>query len=307
MADRMTRDELHDAIRALAEQFSGELGLAAINVDTGEAVEWNADALFPTASVIKLAVLVEVYRQAAREELKLQRRMELRADEIVGGSGILKVLGPGLNPTVRDVATLMVVLSDNTATNMLIDLVGGVPAVNRTIHDDLGLPSIVLHNRIDFARIGSDVRRLAESSARDMATLVAMLARGEVVDAASSAAMISIMRRQQYLDQAPRYLAYSPYAVELGIEQPLEFAGKTGFFPGTRVDAGVLMMPGETTVAFCLMNHGSTDATIAAESEGAVLNGLLGRLLVEYWWPGAEIPAGLLLDSPYIGAGQARA
>ena len=153
---------------------------------TGETVEWNAEAMFPTASVIKLAVLAEVYRQAATEGLDLQQRMELREDEIVGGSGILKVLGPGLNPTVHDVATLMIVLSDNTATNMLIDLVGGVEAVNRTIHDDLGLPSIVLHNRIDFERIGNDVRRLAESSARDLAELVAMMARGEVVDAASS-------------------------------------------------------------------------------------------------------------------------
>lgn len=307
MAERLTRDELESAIGSLAAEFSGEMGLAAVNVATGEAVEWNAEAIFPTASVIKLAVLVEVYRRAAREGLDLQQRMELRAEEIVGGSGILKVLGPGLNPSVHDVATLMVVLSDNTATNMLIDLVGGVDAVNRTIHDDLRLPSIVLHNRIDFARIGNDVRRLAESSARDLAALVAMLARGEVVDAASSAAMIAIMRRQQYLDQVPRYLAYSPYAVELAITQPLEFAGKTGFFPGTRVDAGLLMMPENTTIAFCAMNDGSADTSIAAESEGAVLNGRLGRLLVEYWWPEAEVPAGLLLDSPYITSVEARA
>ncbi len=307
MADRMTRDELEVAIGALAAEFSGEMGLAAVNVATGERVEWNAEAIFPTASVIKLAVLVEVYRRAATEGLDVQRRLELRAEEIVGGSGILKVLAPGLNPTVHDVATLMVVLSDNTATNMLIDLVGGIEPINRTIQDDLGLKSIVLHNRIDFERIGGDVRRLAESSARDMATLVAMLARGEVVDAASSKAMIAIMRRQQYLDQAPRYLAYSPYAVELAIEQPLEFAGKSGFFPGTRVDAGLLMMPGDTTVAFCAMNDRSADTTIAAESEGAVLNGLLGRFLVEYWWPEEDLPVGLLLDSPYVGAATAKA
>lgn len=306
MSRRLTRDEMQGAIGALAAEFSGEMGLSAVNVATGERVDWNAAAIFPTASVIKLAVLVEVFLRAATDGLDLQQRVELRAGEIVGGSGILKVLGPGLNPTVHDVATLMVVLSDNTATNMLIDLVGGIEPVNRTIQAALGLKSIVLHNRIDFERIGNDVRRLAESSARDMADLVAMLAKGEVVDAASSEAMIAIMRRQQYLDQVPRYLAYSPYAVELAIEQPLEFAGKTGFFPGTRVDAGLLMMPGETTIAFCAMNDRSADTSIAAESEGAVLNGLLGRLLVEYWWPEDGVPAGILLDSPYVRAGASK-
>jgi beta-lactamase class A len=67
------------------------------------------------------------------------------------------------------------------------------------------------------------------------------------------------------------------------------------------------MMPGGTTIAFCAMNDRSTDTSIAAESEGAVLNGLLGRLLVEYWWPEAEIPAGLILDSPFARAGAPRA
>ena len=80
MAKQLTRDDLQAAIAALADQFSGELGLAAVNVATGESVEWNAEAIFPTASVIKLAVLVEVYRRAATEGLDLQQRLELQAD-----------------------------------------------------------------------------------------------------------------------------------------------------------------------------------------------------------------------------------
>ncbi len=302
MGRLQTRAELDRALDRVGSRFSGEIGFAAKNLKTGEVVEMNAESIFPTASVIKLAILVEVFRRAAEQGLDLHDRIALRECDIVRGSGILKELGPGLAPTVYDLATLMVVLSDNTATNMLIDLVGGVDAVNRTVQDRLGLRTIVLHNRIDFDRIGNDVRRLAESSARDMAKLVEMLVNREVVDPASSEAMIDIMRRQQYLDQVPRYFNVNPYAKELRLEQAIWVGCKTGFFPGTRIDAGTIRLPDDVFVTYCAMTDNSTDTSIAAESEGVVVNGLLGRLILEYWWPGGSMPQDAVLPSPYVDA-----
>jgi beta-lactamase class A len=299
MRQLRSREDFERALERIASNFSGEIGFAAKNLATGETIERKADAVMPTASVIKLAVLVELFRQAAEESLDLHQRLELREAAIVRGSGILKELGPGLNPTVYDLATLMVVLSDNTATNMLIDLVGGVDRVNRTMRQRLGLRTIVLHNRIDFEKIGNDVRRLAESSAREMAQLVEMLVNGEIVDAASSQAMVDIMQRQQYLDQVPRYVNFNPYAKELRIEQPVWVACKTGFFPGTRVDAGLMHLPDDITIAYCAMTDNCRDTSIAAESEGAVINGLMGRSILEYWWPG-ESAREVVLDSPYV-------
>jgi beta-lactamase class A len=294
-----SREDFERAIDRIIDSFSGEVGFAAKNLATGETVERNADVVMPTASVIKLAVLAEVFRQAAAEGLDLGQRLELREADIVRGSGILKELGPGLAPTVRDLAMLMVVLSDNTATNMLIDLVGGVAPVNRMMRDRLGLPAIQLHNRVDFARIGNDVSRLGESTPREMMRLVEMLVQGEVVDASSSRAMLDIMQRQQYLDQAPRYIAFSPYARELSIDQSIWIGCKTGFFPGTRADAGFMRLPGDVTVVYCTMTDKAADTSIAAESEGAITNGLLGRALLEYWWP-EESAADVLLDSAYV-------
>ena len=294
-----SREDLERGLERIVSNFSGEIGFAAKNLATSETIERNADAIMPTASVIKLAVLVEVFRQAAEEGLDLQKRLPLQEDEIVRGSGILKELEPGLMPTIYDLATLMVVLGDNTATNMLIDLIGGVDAVNRTIHERLGLRTIVLHNRIDFDEIGNDVRRFAESSAREMAQLVEMLAKGEIVDADSSRAMVDIMQRQQYLDQVPRYINFNPYAKELRIEQPVWIGCKTGFFPGTRVDAGLMRLPDEITIAYCAMTDNCRDTSIAAETEGAVINGLMGRSILEYWWPG-ESAQDVVLDSPYV-------
>ncbi len=300
----MTRDALERALERVRSRFSGELGFAASNLATGETVEIAADRRVPTASVIKLAVLVELFRQVAAGEIDLERRLALRAAAIVPGSGILKELAPGLRPTVRDLATLMVVISDNTATNLLIDLVGGVGAVNETVQRRLGLATIVLHDRIDFERIGGEGRRLAEGTPRELARLMELLGRGELVDAASSAAMLAILQRQQYLDQVPRYLAVNPYARELRLEPPppLWVANKTGFSAGVRVDAGLIGLPEEHTIAYCAATAGSADASFAAEAEGAVTNGLLGRLVCAYWWPGGEIPDGVLLPSPYVDA-----
>ncbi|HEX5500188.1 MAG TPA: serine hydrolase, partial [Thermomicrobiales bacterium] len=254
-----------------------------------------------TASVIKLAVLVELFRQAAAATIDLDGRITMTADDRVLGSGILKELGGGLAPTARDLATAMVVLSDNTATNLLIDLVGGVEPVNATMRDRLGLPDITLHRRIDFGQIGSDVRRFGESTPRDLARLAAAIARGEAVDAASSAAMLDIMRRQQYLNQVPRYLNVNPHADALGETQSVWVGCKTGMTPGVRTDAGVIHLPGETDIAYCAMTEESADRAMTEEAEGEIANGLIGRALVAYWWPGGA-PPGALRDSAWVDA-----
>jgi hypothetical protein len=97
--------------------------------------------------------------------------------------------------------------------------------------------------------------------------------------------MLGIMRRQQYLDQVPRYLDFNPHARELGVETPIEVACKTGFFIGTRVDMGAVFLPAGITFAYCVTSQQGTDASFAPENEGAIGNGLVGRLLVAHWWP----------------------
>ncbi|HEU0116221.1 MAG TPA: serine hydrolase [Thermomicrobiales bacterium] len=295
------RADLDAALGRVQAWFSGKIGLAATNLATGEWVEIDADRLYPTASVIKLAVLVEVFRQAAAGHIRLDDRIAMTAADRVAGSGVLKELAPGLAPTVRDLATAMIVLSDNTATNMLIDLLGGVEPINATTRDRLGLPKIVLHRRIDFGEIGPDARRFGESSPRDMARLAAAMARGEVVDAAASAAMLDILRRQQYLNQVPRYLAFNPHADALGEPQTVWVGCKTGMTTGVRADAGVIHLPDGVEIAYCAMTEESADRAMTEEAEGEIANGLIGRALAEYWWPGGA-PPGALRESAWVDA-----
>jgi len=115
---------VQDDLRGLAAGFSGTLGVWALSLDTGEIIEWNPTDTFPAASTIKVPILYEVYRQSGQGRFSLTDPQTLRAEDIVPGSGILKDLTPGLVLPVKDLATLMIIVSDNTATNMLIDLVG---------------------------------------------------------------------------------------------------------------------------------------------------------------------------------------
>lgn len=302
----MTASETSDlttTLKHLGSRFSGRFGLAARNLATGEEVMVGAEDILPTASVIKLPVLVELYRQVAGGSLDLEVRIPLTAEDRRGGSGILKDLDAGLSPTLRDLAHLMIVLSDNTATNLAIDAVGGIDAVNTTM-DDLGLTSIRLHNRIDFEAIGDDVRRLGESSARDMCALLTGIAQRSVFGAEVSEPVETVLGAQQYLDQLARYLDVMPYAAELGLEPRITVACKTGFFPGTRVDAGIVRFVDGGGFSYAVFSHGADDPTFLPEAEGAVFAGLVGKALVQEWWPqGSPVP---VVDTAYDASWAAR-
>src|SRR3954469_3873836 len=105
-------------------KFSGEFGFFARNLASGETIGHRADAVMPTASVIKLCVLCELYRQSDEGRVDLLQRHEVTPDDWWGGSGVLKEFVPGLMPTTVDLARMMIVVSDNVATGMLVRLLG---------------------------------------------------------------------------------------------------------------------------------------------------------------------------------------
>jgi beta-lactamase class A len=295
-----TRDQLERALDAIVAQAGGEVALAAMNLATGEEIARDAERSMPTASVFKLPLLVEVFRQAAAGALDLDERVTLRAEDVVMGSGILRDFGPGLRPTLRDLAMMMVIVSDNGATNLLLGRVGGPQPVNGTM-SDLGLPSIVVHRRIDFAEITTN-GSLAEAAPRDLMRLVAMLARQELVSPAASREMLAILGRQRYLEQAPRFVAYRPYAGDFARPQPIKVYNKTGMINGLRADTGLITIDPDVRFAYSVVNDTGADDTYRHEHPGDIVNALIGRVLLEYWWPGEWSPERAAYASPYVGA-----
>jgi beta-lactamase class A len=301
MRGSVSRQELSDRIAAVRGRFSGDLGIAAKNLATGEEVMIDADRAFPTASTFKIPVMIEVFRQAHLGLLQLDDRLTLQANDLVKGSGVLRALSPGCALTIRDLVTLMIIVSDNTATNMLIYRVGGVEPVNQLMRG-LGLDSILIRHRIDFSLIGDDNLALAEAAPRDLMRLCELIARDELISAEASRAMLAILRQQHYLNQFPRYLNYNPYGPELNEPQQIWIANKTGSLPGMRADSGIVSLPGDVRIAFCVMAEHSDDTGFTFENEAEIANGVLGRLLIEYWWPGDWEEDGIGRASPYLDA-----
>lgn len=295
-----TRGQVERAIDAIVAQTGADLALAAMNLTTGEEIARNAERSMPTASVFKLPLLIEVFRQAEAGALDLDERITLRAEDIVMGSGILRDFGPGLQPTLRDLAMMMVIVSDNSASNLLLDRVGGPQRVNATMRD-LGLPSIVVHRRIVFGEITTN-GSLAEAAPRDLMRLVATLDREELVSPAASREMLAILGRQRYLEQVPRFIAYRPYAGGFGLPQPVKVFNKTGMLNGLRADTGLVTIDPDVRIAYSVVNDTGADNTYRNEHPGDVVNALIGRILVEYWWPGEWSPELAVFPSPYVDA-----
>ena len=284
------------AVADLAAASGGHLGLLARHLDSGEQLAWNPDETIGTASTVKVALYAEVMRQRRLGRIDLDAAVVTREADLVGGSGVLSVLRPGLRCTVADLCTLMIVVSDNTATNMLIDLLGGVAAVNEGL-DTLGYSGIRLNHKIGYAPPPLVVASPRESvlsgeplgtaTPAELCRLLADLHAGAVVDAAASAEMISTLRHQQSQSLVPRsYLDVAEPADLPGPDGPA-VASKTGSVGGCRVETGLLYLPGNGgTVAYCAAVDRHADRSMTALAEGNEIVGRLGAIILARWWPG---------------------
>ena len=137
--------DLEQLILSYIEECDCEMGVALHHIESGEKTLINADKLYPLASVVKVPILVEAFHQIADNRLRLDDRWTVTKDLGTIGSGLLPSFDNGLTPTVRDLLTLMIIISDNTATDMLFERLG-VENVNRRMKT-LGLTNIhVPHN-----------------------------------------------------------------------------------------------------------------------------------------------------------------
>ncbi|MBO0819475.1 MAG: serine hydrolase [Nocardiopsaceae bacterium] len=296
----LTRDAARAAIEAVAGRASGAVGLAARHLETGESLRWRADEPFGTASMIKVAIFAAVLRRARLGQFGLSDEVTVTAGDLAGGSGVLAELSPGLRCTVSDLCTLMIVVSDNTATNMLIELCGGTGAVN----DDfaaLGFPGFRLNRPIGIPApplalggrpsvpppSAGPSRPLATVSLGDFCELMARLHAGTVVDAESSARIVTVLRYQQHQALFPRaWLAVAAPFRRPTPDAPA-LAHKTGYVTGTRTDGGLLFLPdGGGTVAYAAAAGGLADRTMTALAEGDEILGRLGAIVLARWWPG---------------------
>jgi beta-lactamase class A len=279
--ENTTVSDVIAAIQREIDAFAGTVGVAAKNLGTGEEIRVNADDETGTASTIKVPILIELFRQVEAGEVDLETKIADSPETRTPGSGILRDLSVGNPLSVRDIAILMIVVSDNTATNMLIDLLG-MDRINATM-TEFGFPRTQLRNRIDFPKIGDDVKELAVTTPGELAAIMEALATGRILNDESRAEIKRIMQMQHYLDNVPRYLPYTPYAEELDKpDNGLRIANKTGGWTGFRADMALVEWPG-TQYVIGIVADGDPDTRFWAENEGSRVIGRVSKLIFDHW------------------------
>lgn len=214
----------HHAHQAEANS-SGHLACHVVDLASGEEAGWQADVVRPAASVVKVPILIELHARAEAGDVALDERTPLRSADKVGGAGVLFELHEGLEMTWRDLGILMTVVSDNTASNMLIDRLG-FDRINDRMRD-IGMSDSVLGRK--FMIDPSALHAKNFTTARDMAICLARLHRGELLGPDATAEVIGVLKRQQYREKIP-----------LLLPETLEVAHKTGEISHTRHDVAIV-------------------------------------------------------------------
>jgi len=263
-------------INALVADYKGKVAVACLHLETREKFELHADDVMPTASLIKLAVMAEVYAQAKEGKVKLEDMLTLPKDEMVQGSGILTDhFSPGAQFSLRDAVRLMIVYSDNTATNMVLSKVGIKPVNERMAN--LGLKETRINAKVFKGSTTSvDPARtkqygLGSTTADEMLKLLELLHKGELVSAEASKAMLEHMKKCDDKDKFPRFLP-----------KGTTVAHKTGSVNSSRTDAGILYFKGGP-VALVILTNDNEDKSWTPDNAGNKLCADVAKVVVEYY------------------------
>ena len=246
--------QVDDAIAAAASASSGTVGVFARRLGKSAAVTYNADEIFPSASVIKLVVFVALYQYAEKYPSVFDKAIVLQRDDFVGGSEILDAYNPGNSISVRTLASAMIEQSDNTASNVLISFLG----FDR-IHDTIARVGL---RHTQLRRHFADVVAIAHHSqnlttARDMGTLLLAIERGAheglrtVASAMSCRHMIDILLHQEDRDKIAR-----------GLPKGIPLANKTGEIDGVRNDVGIVDPYGDSPYILAVLTKDLNDFSL---------------------------------------------
>ncbi len=277
--------DLKSDLDQMISRHQGRVALYAKNLKTGEIVAINADEPVQTASVIKLPVMIEAFYQAKAGKLDLTKKMNLTKDEQVPGSGILAYIQPDVTLSVLDTITLMMIVSDNTATNMTLDQVG-IPNVDARIAA-MGLKNTYLYKKVfkkaegpmpaDQPKFG-----LGKTTAREMAEALESIERCDLKDQALCDQMLKIMRGQQEHSMIPRYIESDP-----GFPHPEWIADKIGALDDVRNDVALIMYK-DTPILISVFTWENKDQRWTHDNAAEILIASLARRIAQQWAPTAK-------------------
>jgi beta-lactamase class A len=269
-------------IQQLIARAPGAVSLFAKNLETGKTFGVREDERVRTASTIKLPVMVAAFGEVEAGRARWDELLVLREEDKISGSGVLKELSNGVKLPLRDLVHLMIVVSDNTATNLVLDRITaqvvneymdryGLP-MTRSLRKVLGDRNQLKPNPSGFSEAGrlEENKRfgLGVSTAREMVSLLEMIERGQVISPQACKEMIAILKRQQYTDGIGRKLGDTPVA------------SKSGALDALRSDVGIIYTR-KGRIAVAITVDGMKRIDYSPDNPGLLFIGQLTPLLLE--------------------------
>jgi beta-lactamase class A len=269
---RADTSRLRRTLDSLARAHAGVVGYSVRNVDTGEALQLRGDETFSTASLIKMSLLVTLFDMVEKGEIALDDPIRVLKVDKVPGSGILQFLHDDIEITVGDAAWLMSTISDNTATNLLIDKV----AIRRSWQkmEALGLPHTKLHSksflRMTSVAMDSSVKYgLGVTTPNEMARLFELLAQGKAVSATADSTMLHILEHNTYSAMLPRFAP------------GVRIAHKDGETDQVRTNCGLFRL--QSRVAVCVLTKENEDRRWIVDNSAQVMIARMGEAIAGAW------------------------
>lgn len=275
-APRVGAGDLESRIAPLAKEHKGKVSVAVKHLKTGEEFYLNADEPMPTASLIKLPVMVETYWQVSEDKVRLDKTLTLRKDDKVPGSGVLtNHFSDGSTFPLRDAVRLMIALSDNTATNLVLDEIG-IPSTNERM-EKLGLKNTKINAKVfkgsttSIAPERTKKFGLGSTTAREMAQLLELIEGGKVVSPEACKEMMEHLKKCEDKEKMTRFLAVGTVV-----------AHKTGSVNAAKTDAGILFLK-SGPVALCVLTDQNKDERWVLDNAGQLLIAKMAKEVFDYF------------------------
>ena len=267
---------LADRVAPLVKAHAGHVAVAVKRLDGEGELYLNADEAMPTASLIKFMVMIEFYQQIAEGKVRPGDMVVLKDADKVPGSGILtQHFSDGATFPLRDAVRLMIVYSDNTATNLVLDKIGIASTGQRM--QAWGLPNSRIHAKVfrgDTTSIDPERTKrfgLGSTTARETIQLLEKLHHGKLVSADACKEMLGHLKKCDDKSKLKRFLP-----------EKVAVAHKTGSVSDVKTDAGILFLP-SGPVAICVLTAKNEDKSFRDDNAASILIGRIGKAVHDHF------------------------
>jgi beta-lactamase class A len=263
-------------LKSLTDQYQDlSAGIFMVDLDNENYINTNADMVFPAASTIKIPILMAFFQDVDQGKIRLDQTLVMEQDVMAGGSGEMQYQKAGTNFTALETATKMIVISDNTATNMIIKLLGGKEALNKRFQE-WGLTNTIINNLLP------DLEGTNTTTPKDLGNILGLINQGDILSLKSRDRVLEIMRQTKTRTLLPQ-----------GLGEGASIAHKTGDIGTVLGDAGVIDMPnGKRYIASVLVKRPHNDV------RGRTLIQGISRTIYEYLEKNPAVPTPITTPVP---------